>query len=132
MNHNKFKKELLKIKKFLEFTDWEFSYQFEENSWFVAECTSIDYKRFQANFTFANKLLTESDDFIKKVIMHEFCHIFTIMNLRQFSEDEYLKNQLWWNSHAEIIVRMDILNEQMTVRLEKILSKYLWQIKKIK
>lgn len=38
MNHNKFKKELLKIKKFLELTDWELSYQFEEDPWFVWEC----------------------------------------------------------------------------------------------
>jgi len=45
------------------------------------------------------------------------------MNLRQFLEDDYLKNQIGWNTHAEIVTRMDILNEQMTVRLERVISK---------
>lgn len=124
MNHNKFKKELLKVQKFLELKDWEISYQFEEDPWFVWECTAIDYKRFQVNFTFATKFLNESDEFIKKVLIHEMAHIFTISSLRYFSEDEYIKEYIGRITHNEMITRMDIINEQMTVRLERILSKY--------
>ena len=57
------------------------------------------------------------------ILTHECSHIFTIANLRQFSEDDYLKNILWHNVHWEVVVRMNILNEQMTVRLERVISK---------
>lgn len=123
MNKKQFEKEIAKIQKFLWMNDWDFSFRFQDNPWFAWEITTVDYKRFQAYFTFDTKILSDTDDFIRKVIMHEISHIFTIMNLRQFSEDEYLKNQLWWNNHAEIITRMDILNEQMTVRLERIFTR---------
>ena len=123
MKTKQFKKEIAKIQKFLDMNDWEFSFRFQEDPWFVWELTEVDYTRFMADFTFANKLLTETDEYIRKVIMHEISHIFTIMNLRQFKEDEYLRNTIGWNSHSEFITRWDILNEQMTVRLERILSK---------
>lgn len=123
MKEKQFQKEIAKIQKFLNLNDWDISYRIMENPWFAWELTTVDYKRFQAYFSFSKALLDDKDEFIRKVIMHEFTHIFTIMNLRQFSEDDYLKNNIWWNNHAEVVVRMDILNEQMTVLLEKILTK---------
>jgi hypothetical protein len=104
--------------------DWDFSFRFIENPWFLWELTQVDYKRFQAYLTFDTILLEKPDKEIKLVLMHELSHIFTIANLRQFSTDEYIKNQLGWKNHAEIVTRMDILNEQMTVRLERILTKF--------
>lgn len=124
MQERQFEKELAKIQKFLNMNDWDFSFRFEENPWFLWECTYIDYKRFTANFTFDKCILDKDKKTIKMVLMHECSHIFTIMNLRQFSEDIYLKNLIGHNVHWEIVVRMDILNEQMTVRLERILSKF--------
>jgi len=123
MKERQFEKEIAKIQKLLDMNDWEFSYILKDSPWFLWEVTQIDYKRFQAAFTFDSRLLTETDEYIRKVILHEVCHIFTIMNLRQFLEDDYLKNQIGWNTHAEIVTRMDILNEQMTVRLERVISK---------
>lgn len=124
MKVKQFSKELAKIQKFLNLNDWDFSYRLLDNPWFLWELTQADYKRFQAHFSFDKEILTKDDKTIRMVLMHECSHIFTIMNLRQFSEDEYLKNQLGWNNHAEVVTRMDILNEQMTVRLERILTKF--------
>lgn len=80
MTQEKFKKELVKIQKFLELTDWDLSFVFEENTWFVWECTAIDYKRFQCHFTFDKKLLTESDEYIRKIIIHIIIHFYYIIS----------------------------------------------------
>jgi len=127
MKLKQFEKEISKIQNFLWLDDWDSYYEMKDSPWFMWEVSYIDYKRFQVRFTFDKAILREPDKEIKSILIHEYCHLFTIANLRQFSTDEYLKNQLWWNNHAEIVTRMDILNEQMTVRLERILTKYyLW------
>ncbi len=124
MKLKQFEKEIAKIQKFLNMNDWDFSFRFIENPWFLWEVTYLDYTRFTANFTFDTILLEKPDKEIRMVLMHECSHIFTIANLRQFSQDEFLKNSLWFNTHASYINLMNILNEQMTVRLERILTKF--------
>lgn len=123
MKNKQFAKEVSQIQSTLLLDDWDITYAIVENPWFVWELTQVDYKRFQAYFTFAQKLLTESEEMIRSVIMHEFLHIFTISSLRYFSDDEYIKEYIGKIAHSEMIVRMDIINEQMTVRLERILTK---------
>lgn len=124
MKEKQFAKELEKIQKFLDLNDWYFSYRFMDNPWFLWEVTYLDYTRFTANFTFDKILLEKPDKEILMVLMHECSHIFTIANLRQFSEEETFKTLLWYNLHTWLVREMNIINEQMTVRLERILTKF--------
>ena len=127
MNKIDFEKQVAKIIKFLWLTDWDVSIRFLDNPWFLWELSYVDYTRFQASISFDLELLKKEDKDIKMVIMHELCHIFTISSLRQFSEDEDFKKLLWINVHQWMVREMNIINEQMTVRLERILSKhYIW------
>lgn len=122
MTEQQFEKEIWKIQGFLNLSDWDVEYRLLDSPWFTWELTYVDYLRFKASISFDKELLKEWDVKVKSIIMHEMCHIFTIMNLRQFEDDTYLK---WFTGnllHWEILARMNILNEQMTVRLEKILS----------
>lgn len=86
----------------------------------------VDYKRFQAHIDFSTGILSENESFAIKIIMHELCHIFTISSLKEFERDEYIKQYIGAIQHNEAIVRMDILNEQMTVRLERLLTKHFY------
>lgn len=122
MKELQFEKEIWKIQNFLSLNDWDISYRLVDNTWFTWELTYVDYLRFKASLSFDKKILEQSELQIKSIIMHELCHIFTIMNLRQFEEDTYLKWFIWDMIHSGIIEKMNILNEQMTVRLEKILT----------
>ena len=116
-------KEVAKIQKFLDLNDWDISFRLLENPWFLWEVTYLDYTRFQANLSFDKSILNKEEKEIKMVVMHELCHIFTIANLRQFSEDQDYKNLLWFHLHTWLVREMNIINEQMTVRLERILTK---------
>lgn len=120
---HQFKKEIKRVQKILGLNDWIFTYSLEEKPWFMWQMTTADYKRFEAHFTFDSRFMEEQIDTIRLVLMHEFCHIFTISSLRYFSEDEHMQQILWMVMHQEMVTRMEIINEQMTVRLERILTK---------
>lgn len=105
----------------LRFYDWDIKYSFEEWVEYVWWLKYVDYKRFQAYIIFNKNLLNECDSYIKEVIVHELCHIFTISSLMIFKEDELVKNMMWQSLQSELTTRMDIINEQMNVRLHKLI-----------
>lgn len=124
MKVKQFAKEIAKIQKFLDLNDWDISYKLVESPWYMGQLSEVDYKRFQAYLTFDSNVLNEPDKTIRILIMHELSHVFTISSLRIFENDGYIREYIWTICHKELIVRMDIINEQMTVRLERILTKH--------
>jgi hypothetical protein len=124
MNSKQFTKETQKIQEFLWLKDWDFTITLSDDPWYVWCLRQVDYLRFQAYIDFSTKLLSEDDKFIISVIMHEMCHIFTISSLKMFEDDEYIKEYIGKICHSEMISRMNLINEQMTVRMERLLTKY--------
>lgn len=121
MTEEKFNKLFCKIQTLLQLTDWDITYSLKDDVEYIWMLYDVDYTRFQAHINFTKDILKWEDK--EMIIIHELCHIFTISSLRYFEKDEFIKSYIGAVYHAEMIARMNIINEQMTVRMERVISK---------
>lgn len=121
MDKEKFNKLFRKIQTLLQLTDWDITYSLKDDVDYIWMLYDVDYTRFQAHINFTSDIVDREDR--EKIILHELCHIFTISSLRYFEQDEFIKNYMGSIFHSEMITRMNIINEQMTVRMERIITK---------
>ena len=120
MKKEEFNKLFCKVQTYMELTDWDITYSLVKAE-YIWKLYDVDYTRFQAHISFNKDILKREDK--ESIIRHELCHIYTISSLRYFEKDLFIKDYIGSIYHTEMITRMNIINEQMTVKMERLIWK---------
>ena len=112
------------LRKYLLLDDWTLKFAIVEDTEELGQMEKADYSRFLAALHFQKKYVEESsNDDVIELVMHELCHIITIAPLQVFNDDEYNHKQIWHLEFISIHSKMNIYNEQMNIKLTKIMMR---------
>lgn len=108
----------------LESRDLQISYEDWDWSEYIGWMKNVDYLRFSGYLLLKWEYFKESniDEYIS-ICMHELLHIYVNSSLRVLEEDTYITANIWENIKHMYHNQMNIHCEQLTVKLERVLTR---------